>query len=116
MDTDLIAAFDFLCLEWVYMVLEKKGLDKRVIRRLQNLYKDNLTIVVVNNIKGKPVKNIMSLSQGDLPSMHFFRFAIDPLLIYLEKILQGILISSIPVHGPVCHGQPPLPPIPQERY
>ena len=84
------------------MVLEKKGLDKRVIRRLQNLYKDNLTIVVVNNIQGKSVKNVrLSLRQGDLPSMHFFSFAIDPLLVYLEKRLQGIVISSLPVHGPV---------------
>ena len=116
LDTDLIAAFDFLCLEWVYMVLEKKGLDKRVIRRLQNLYKDNLTIVVVNNIQGKSVKNIrLSLRQVDLPSIHFFSFAIDPLLVYLEKRLQGIVISSLPVHGPVCYGQPPLPPL-QERY
>ena len=34
LDTDLIAAFDWLCLEWVYMVLEKKGLDRRVIASL----------------------------------------------------------------------------------
>ena len=116
LDTDLIAAFDFLCLDWVYMVLEKKGLDVRVISRLKNLYKDNLTIVVVNNVQGKSVKNIrLSLRQGDLPSMHFFSFGIDPLLVYLEKRLQGIVISSLPVHGPACHGQPSLAPL-QERY
>ena len=116
LDTDLIAAFNFLCLEWVYMVLEKKGLDKRVIRRLQNLYRDNLTTVVVNNIPGKSVKNIrLSLRQGDLPSMHFFSFGIDPLLTYLEKRLKGIVVSSLPVLGPVCPGQPSLAPL-QERY
>ena len=94
MDTDLVAAFDFLCLDWVYMVLEKKGLDRRVISRIQNLYRDNLATEVVNNIKGKSFKNIR---KGDLPSMHFFSFGIDPLLGYLEKRLQWIHICSLPV-------------------
>ena len=31
LDTDLIAAFEFMCLEWAFMVLVKKGLDKRII-------------------------------------------------------------------------------------
>ena len=53
LDTDLVAAFNFLCLDWVYKVLEKKGLDKQVILRLQNLYKENFTVVVVNNLQGK---------------------------------------------------------------
>ena len=42
LDTDLIAAFDFLCLDWVFKVLEKKGLDKRVIARYRNLYRNNI--------------------------------------------------------------------------
>ena len=116
LDTDLIAAFDFMCLEWIYMVLEKKGLDSRVIQRLRNLYKDNTTTVVVNNIQGKKVKNIrLSLRQGDLPSMHLFSYGIDPLLSYLDRRLQGILISSLPVAGPVCPNLPHLQPI-EERY
>ena len=116
LDTDLIAAFDIMCLNWLYMVLERKGLDSRVISRLKNLYMDNITIVVLNNIQGKKVKNIrLSLRQGDIPSMHFFSYGIDPLLAYLEKRLHGIVISSLPVHGPVCHSQPPLPPV-EERY
>ena len=86
------------------MVLEKKGLDKKVISRIKNLYRNNLTIVVVNNIQGKAVKNVrLSLRQGDLPSMHFFSYGIDPLLTYLDRRLQGILVSSLPVLGPVCH-------------
>ena len=38
LDTDLIAAFDFMCLEWVLLVLEKKVLDVKVIARLKHLY------------------------------------------------------------------------------
>ena len=116
LDTDLIAAFDWLCLDWVYMVLEKKGLPSQVIQRLKNLYRDNLAVVVVNNIPGKSVLNVrLSLKQGDLPSMHLFSYGIDPLLCYLEKRLRGILISSLPVQGPVLHGEPSLQPR-EERY
>ena len=38
LDTDLIAAFHWLCLDWSYKVLEVKGLDRQVINRLTNLY------------------------------------------------------------------------------
>ena len=116
LDTDLVAAFDFLCMEWVFMVLDKKGLDSQVIERLRNLYSDSRTIVMVNNVPGKVVENIrQSLRQGDLPSMHFFSFGIDPLLAYLEKRLQGIVISSLPVQGPVNRGQAAMDAL-EERY
>ena len=98
-----------MCLDWVFKVLKKKGLDDRVIARLKNLYRDNMSLIVVNNIPGKLVKNIrLSIRQGDLPSMHLFSFGIDPVLSYLEKRLNGILIASLPVHGPALAGYPPL--------
>ena len=115
-DTDLVAAFDFLCMDWVFKVLEKKGMDKEVMKRLRNLYSSNITIVVVNNIPGKIVPNIrQSLRQGDLPSMEFFSFGIDPLLGYLEKRLAGILITSLPLLGPVNYGGDSIGQI-EERY
>jgi hypothetical protein len=65
--TDLVAAFDFLCMGWVFKVLQQKG--------TKNLYSDSYTIVMVNNIPGKSVANIrQSLRQRDLLSMHFFSF------------------------------------------
>ena len=71
---------------------------------------------MVNNIPGKSVANIrLSLRQGDLPSMHLFSYGIDPLLIYLEKRLKGILISSLPVQGPVLPNSLLLAPY-EERY
>ena len=117
-DMDYKAAFDFLVMSWVFMVLEKKGVSTKVIKRLKNLYHENVSIIVVNNIEGKTVRNIrLSLRQGDKPSMFFFAFSIDPLIIYLEKRLTGILITSLPVLGPVPEHYPlkALPPI-EERY
>ena len=109
LDNDYKAAFDYTVLHWVFKVLRDKGLNQDVIHRMANLYRNNLTVVVVNNIPGISVKNIMiPLRQGDLPSMHLVSFGIDPILGYLEKRLQGILITSLPVLGPVCAGQPPL--------
>ena len=79
-DTDYMAAFDFMVMSWVFKVLLRKGLSEDVISRLKNLYSDNISIVVVNNIYGKKVKNHrLSLRQGDVPGMLFFAYGIDPL-------------------------------------
>ena len=43
----------------------------------------------------------LSLRQGDVPSMFFFAYGIDPLITYLERRLSGILIYSLPMSGPV---------------
>ena len=117
-DMDYQAAFDFLVMSWVFMVLEKKGVSTKVINRLKNLYHDNFSIIVVNNISGKIVKNSrLSLRQGDKPSMFFFAFGIDPLLTYLERRLTGILVTSLPVLGPLPEHSPlnALPAL-EERY
>ena len=52
----------------------------------------------------------LSVRQGDKASMEWFTFGIDPLITYLEKRLQGILIHSLPVLGPLP--PPPAPPLP----
>ena len=41
----------------------------------------------------------MTLRQGDYPSWTWFGYGIDPLLIYLQNRLSGILIHSLPVIG-----------------
>ena len=117
LDTDYMAAFDFLVMQWVFKVLLKKGLSELVISRLKNLYTDNITIVVVNNVQGKSfLNNRLSLRQGDVPSMNWFAYGIDPLIHYLEKRLTGILIHSLPLHGPSPAGEArPLQPL-EQRY
>ena len=43
-----------------------------------------------------------------MPSMELFCFGIDPLIHLLDRVLQGILIASVPVQGPQLRGQPRL--------
>jgi hypothetical protein len=116
LDTDLVAGFDFMTLSWCLQVMEKKGASPMLLARLRNLYSNNLSIVVVNNIPGAAVENVrLTLRQGDVPSMELFSFGIDPLLCLLEISLNGILISSLPVLGPSTQHGPPLPPM-ELRY
>ena len=116
LDTDLVAGFDYMTLSWCLKVLEKKGACAEFIARLQNLYSNNLSVVVVNNIQGAAVQNVrLTLRQGDIPSMELFCFGIDPLIHRLERVLQGILISSAPVQGPALQGMPALPRL-EQRY
>ena len=69
MDLDFQSAFDFLCMDWVYAVFKKKGLDKRIIDRIKGYYAESYTIPIVNNIPTRTIKNIrITLRQGDCPS------------------------------------------------
>ena len=91
--------------------VEKKGMNPVAIRRIRRLYTGGITIPVVNNILGEAINNNRrTLRQGDCPSSIWFAYGIDPMLIYLEKRLIGILIYSAPVSGPSLNGEPhPLP-------
>jgi hypothetical protein len=98
LDLDFMLGFDWLDMSWVYMVLAKKGVSPQVIDRLKRLYTVSTTVVVVNNVMGNSFPNIRgSHRQGDVPSMFWFAVGIDPLLVYLEKRLTGIPITSLPV-------------------
>ena len=116
LDLDFVAAFDYTVLEWVLMVLRKKGLSEIVINRIRNLYDNRITVPVVNNITGTGLQNIRgTLAQGCPRSMNWFSYAIDPLLVYLLKRLQGIPIISLAVFGPQEKDRNPPEPL-TEQY
>ena len=112
----ILAGFDYMTLIWCLKVLEKKGASQIFISRLRNLYCNNLIVVVVINVPGAAVPNVrLTHRQGDVPSMELFCFGIDPLLSCLERVLQGILIASVPVQGPRLQQGETLPPV-EQRY
>ena len=113
LDTDLVAAFCNMVLTWCLKVLRKKGLSENVIKRYENLYNDHMSIIVVNTILGRSVKNArLTIRQGDKFAMELFTFGMDPILIYLEKRLKGIVVHSLPVQGPMPLNAVSLPPPP----
>ena len=96
LDNDYKAAFDYMVLTWILKVLQAKGLDIEVINTILNLYGNNLTVVVVNNVQGSCFLNTRwSVRQGDRPSSIFFCYGLDPHLDWLEKRLRGIPIYTI---------------------
>ena len=91
-----------MVLKWVFRVLRAKGLSETVIGHLSNLYSNNITIVVVNNVLGRAFpNNRWSIRQGDRPSSILFCHGIDPHLLWLNSRLKGIEIYRTPVLGPV---------------
>ena len=115
-DLDFIAAFDCTVLDWVFKVMRAKGVCEDVISRLSNIYSNCITIPVVNNVPGQPLYNLRgSLRQGCPGSMGWFSVAIDPLLLLLERKLQGIKICSLPALGPPEENQVRVPAV-EERF
>ena len=96
-DLDFKSAFDFLCKDWVFTVLERKGLQIEAIYRFRRYYEDSTTIPIVNNIPGRKIKSKrLTLRQGECPSFTGFGYGIDPRLVYLDRRLSGIPIYSTP--------------------
>ena len=76
-------------------VLEAKGLDKEVINSILNLYSNNLTVGVFNNVQGSCFPNTRwSIRQGDRLSSILFCYGLDPHLDWLENQLRGIPIYT----------------------
>ena len=91
--TDIEAAFCNIVLTWCYQVMKMKGL---------RICSDHFSIVVLNNIAGRCIKNAsLTIRQGDKFSIEMFTYGMNPVLVYLEKFLQGIPILQLPVQGPV---------------
>ena len=62
-------------MDWVYKVLERKGMEEQTLERLKKIYKDGVSIVVVNNVEGRKVENKrLSPRQGDRSRMFYFAF------------------------------------------
>ena len=102
-----------MVLTWCLQVLKKKGLSENVIKRYENLYNDHVSLIVVNTIIGRSVRNIrLTIRQGDKFAMELFTFGMDPIITYLEKRLKGIVVHSLPVQGPMPLKTVTLPPAP----
>ena len=86
---DFLAAFDWLVMDWVSLVLEKKGVMNTTINRIKSLYFNNIVICVLNNIMGRSFMYArMPLWQGDVASKLWVAYIIYPFLSYMAKRLS----------------------------
>ena len=111
LDLDFVAAYDMEVFSWVNAVIRAKGASEYSINRIKIIYQNSVTIPVVNNVRALPIQNRReNLRQGCPGSMGWFSVAMDPLLVYLTRILCGIQICSLPTLGPpLADGTPPAP-------
>ena len=89
LDTDLVAAFCNMFSTWCFKVMSRKGLDNAIIEIFKNLYSDNMSIIVVNSIQGRCIKNTRHfIRQGVKFAMELFSYGMDPILGYLKKKIK----------------------------
>ena len=114
-DLDLVAAFNLVSMAWICLVLLAKGLTQQNVERFRNMYKNAVIRVVVNGEVAREIKIRRCVRQGAPPSMLLFLYNIDPVIVYLERRLTGILLYRLPVVGPVLPGQEALPML-EDKY
>ena len=66
-ETDFVSAFDLMTVNWVLMVLRKKGCSEQFVRVLQSIYKDSDTFVscIINNeVQERILNKKKNIKQG----------------------------------------------------
>ena len=96
-------------MQFVYLILEKKGLDQEIISRMKRIFQNNSSIIVIKNVLGRKIPNTReSLRQVDIPSINYFVMTVDPFLIYLERSPKGFKLISLETDGPRDENNTPL--------
>ena len=103
---DFKSSFDLLGITYVVKALTAKGMLPNFVSRLRRYYTDSSIVPFSNNIQGGRMFNRrLKLRQGDYPSSVRFGYGVDPLILYHEKGLKGILIQSTPLLCPPNLGE-----------
>ena len=91
-ETDFVLAFYLMTVNWVLMVLCKKGCSEQFVRVLQSIYRDSDTFVsyIINNeVQERILNKRKNIKQGCHSSTQMYNYASDPLLLKLNKVLKG---------------------------
>ena len=102
-ETDFVSAFDLMTIDWVLMVLRKKGCSEQFVRVLQSIYRDSDTFVscIINNeVQERILNKRKNIKQGCRSSTQMYNYASDPLLLKLNKVLKGLTYFRLPTCGP----------------
>jgi len=90
---DFSDAFDKISHTFLFKILQEYGISETFCQRLRNIYADATSTLVLNGHKSKPIKIQSGVRQGCPLSMMLFAACINPLLITLDKRLQGAKVS-----------------------
>jgi len=86
-------AFDKISHTFLFKILQEYGISEIFCQGLRNIYADATSTLVLNGHKSKPIKIQSGVRQGCPLSMMLFAACINPLLITLDKRLQGVKVS-----------------------
>ena len=90
---DFSDAFDKISHTFLFNILREYGISETFCQRLRNIYVDATLTLVLNGHKSKSIKIEIGVRQGCPLSMMPFAARINPLLITLDKRLQGVKVS-----------------------
>lgn len=91
---DLEKAFDMVCHERLWEVMEKFEIPQQFINCVKQLYKNAFSKILVNGFLTQSFKIGRSVRQGCPLSMLLFTLYIEPLIRCLSKNVTGILLSD----------------------
>ena len=102
-ETDYVAAFDLMSVDWVLKVLLKKGCSERFVQVLRNIFRDEdsfVSCVINNEVQQRILNRRKNIKQGCRSSTQMYSYASDPLLLKLNKVLKGFTYFRHPTSGP----------------
>jgi len=89
---DFKDAFDKISHTYLFKILREYGISDQFCSRLQTLYADATTTLILNGHKSSPIRVQSGVRQGCPLSILLFVLCINPLLINLDKKLKCVYI------------------------
>lgn len=102
---DLEKAFDKVPRTLVWEILENKGVDKKLNKVIQSLYKNTINLVIYKNMKSKVFRTKEGLRQGAAMSPTLFTVFIDKIIRECNRRTKNLFIgykNLIPVELSEC--------------
>ena len=85
---DLYKAYDRLCLEFLYRVMEAMNFGEKFIDWIKMCHRGATTCFILNFLT-KPIDLLMSVRQGDPMAMLLFLIYMEPLLMMIRRSIKG---------------------------
>ena len=92
---DFFKAYDRVMISFLVLVMRKMNFSEKFCNWMKMLHVGAKTRFILQFLT-KPVEVSFSIRQGDPLAMILYIIYIEPLLLYLEKVLVGIRVAGVP--------------------